>query len=87
MVNDPTRDYFEEHYMSLVEIKDFNTLIGNKPFFNQPVKSKKERYEKPTKVLRNNDYTTGYFLGYFYPKNYCKLIGKDLSILKNMSIL
>ena len=26
-------------------------------------------------------------MGYFYPKNYYKLIGKDLSILKNMIIL
>ena len=55
MVNDPIRDSFQEYYMALVEIKDFNTLIGNKPFFNQPVKSKKERYEKHIKVLRNHD--------------------------------
>ena len=35
--DDPTRDYFHKYYMSLVEIKDFNALIDNKPFFDQPV--------------------------------------------------
>ena len=28
--------------MSLEEIKDFNALIDNKPFFDQPVKNKQE---------------------------------------------
>ena len=38
--------------MPLVEIKDFNALIDNKPFFDQPVKNKQEAYEKLI------DYTT-----------------------------
>ena len=32
--NDPTRYPVEKYYMSLVEIKDFNELIDNKPFFD-----------------------------------------------------
>ena len=39
-VSDPTRHYFDDYYMPLVEIKDFDALIDNKPFFNQPVKNK-----------------------------------------------
>ena len=39
--NDPTRYYFDEYYESLVEIEDFNALTGNKPFFDQPVKTNK----------------------------------------------
>ena len=31
--NDLTRLPFDKYYMSLVEIKDFNALIDNKPFF------------------------------------------------------
>ena len=31
--NDPTINSFDEYYMPLVEIKDFNELIVNKPFF------------------------------------------------------
>ena len=36
--NDLMRDSFNKHYMPLVEIKDFNALIENKPFFDQSVK-------------------------------------------------
>ena len=35
--NDPTRNSFLKYYMLLVQIKDFNALIGNKPFFDQPL--------------------------------------------------
>ena len=36
--NNPTRGSFDIYYMLLVEIKDFNTLIDSKPFFDQTVK-------------------------------------------------
>ena len=36
--NDPKRDSFDKYYTPLVEIKDFNALIDNKPFFVQLVK-------------------------------------------------
>ena len=32
--------------MPLAAIKDFNTLIDSKLFFNQPIKSKQEEFEK-----------------------------------------
>ena len=32
--------------MLMVEIKDFNALIDNKKFFNQPVKNIQEAFEK-----------------------------------------
>ena len=44
--DDPTRNSFDEHYMPLIEIKDFHALIDKKPFFDQPVKNKQEMYEK-----------------------------------------
>ena len=44
--NDPKRLYFDNYYILLVEIKDFNALIGIKPFFDQPIKNKQEAYEK-----------------------------------------
>ena len=44
--DDPTRDYFDDYYMPLLEIKDFNALIDNKPFFDQAGKNKQEAYEK-----------------------------------------
>ena len=36
--NLPKRNSFNRQYLPLVEIKDFNALIDNKPFFDQPVK-------------------------------------------------
>ena len=44
--NDPTRDSFDNYYMLLVEVKYFNALIDNKPFFDQPVKNKQEASKK-----------------------------------------
>ena len=64
--NNDTRDCFNKYYMPLVEIKDFNALIDNKPFFNQPVKNKQEAYEKLIEMLRNDNYTTGKLLDYLY---------------------
>ena len=65
--------------MPLVEIKDFNTLIDNKPFFDQPAKKKQETYETLIEMSRNDDYTTGNLLDFSYHQNYYKLIGIDLS--------
>ena len=62
--NDPTKDSFDKCYMWLVEIKDFNALINSKPYFDQPIKSKQEVYEKTVAISRNNDYTTGNVLDY-----------------------
>ena len=72
-------DSFDKYYMPLIEIKDFNALIDNKPFFDQPVKNKQEGYEKLIEMSRNDDYTTGNLLDYLYHQNYYELIGIDLS--------
>ena len=84
--DDPSRDVFDKYYMPLVEIKDFNALIDNKPFFDQPVKSKQEAYEKLIEMSRNDDYTTWNLLDFSYHQNYYKLIGIDLSKQINMNI-
>ena len=62
--NDPTRNSFDKYYMSLVEIKDFNVLIDDKPFYDQPLKNKREAYEKLIEMSRNDDYTTGNLLDF-----------------------
>ena len=41
--DDPAKSYFDEYYMPLIEIKDFDELIDNKSFFDQPVKKNKRR--------------------------------------------
>ena len=84
--NYPTRYYFDQYYMPLLEIKDFNELIDNKPFFDQPVKNKQKAYEKGIEMSWNDDYTTGNLLDYLYHQKHCKLIGIDLWRQTNMSI-
>ena len=75
----PTRHSFDRYYMIVVEIKDFNALIDNKPFFDQPVKNKQESYEKLIEMPRNDDYTKGNLLDYLCHQKYYKTIGIDLS--------
>ena len=55
--------------MPLVEMKVFNALIDNKPFFDHPVKNKQKVYEKLIKMSRNNYYTIGNLLDYLYHQN------------------
>ena len=52
--------------MPLVEIKYFNVLIDNKPFFDQLVKTKQESYKKLIETSRYYDYTTGHLLNYMH---------------------
>ena len=44
--DDSTRDSIDKYYIALVELKDFNALIDNKPFFDEPVEKKQEACEK-----------------------------------------
>ena len=53
----------------MVEIKDFNALIDDKLFFDQPVKSKQEAHEKRIKMSINDEYTIGNLLGFPYHQN------------------
>ena len=43
---------FDKFYMPLVEINDFNALIDNKSFFDQPLKSKKDAYKNLLKCQK-----------------------------------
>ena len=72
--------------MPVVEMKSFNALIVNKPFFDQPVKTKQEAYEKLIEMSRNDDYTTGNLLDFLCHQIYYKLIGIDLSRQTNTSV-
>ena len=82
--NNPTSNSFAKYYMPLVEIKDFNVLIDNKPFFDESVKNKK--CTKNLLKCQDDDYTTGNLLDYLYHQKYYKLIGIDLSRQPNMTV-
>ena len=77
------REFFLRYYIPFVEIKDFNVLIDNKPFFDQPVKSKQEMFEKLIEISRNDDHTIWNLLEYLHHQVYYELVGIDLSRQKN----
>ena len=70
------RQSFSQFYLPKVMVKDVNVIIQKVAFFDLPIKTEEEAYEKNSK---NNEYTTGYLLDCDYFKKYYKLIAIDLS--------
>ena len=77
--NADDRQSFSQFYLPRVMVKDFNVIIDKLAFFDLPIKTEEEAYEKIIDVSRNNDYTTGNLVDYDYFKKYYKLIVIDLS--------
>ena len=77
--NADDRQSFSEFYLSKVMVKNFNVIIDKLAFFDLPIKTEEEAYEKIIDISRNNEYTTGNLLDYDYFKKYYKLIAIDLS--------
>ena len=73
------RQSFSQFYLPRVMIKDYNVIIDKLAFFDLPIKTEEEAYEKIIDISRNNEYTTGNLLDYDYFKKYYKLIVIDLS--------
>ena len=72
--NEDDRTSFSKYCTPIVEIKDFNVLIGGKSFSDLPIKNKEDRYEKIIEMIKNNNYTTGNLLDYDYFSKHYKLI-------------
>ena len=77
--NADDRQSYSHFYLPRVMVKDFNVIIDKLAFFDLPIKSEEEAYEKIIDISRNNEYTTGNLLDYDYFKKYYKLIAIDLS--------
>ena len=73
------RQSFSQFYLPNIMVKDYNVIIDKLAFFDLPIKTKEEAYEKIIDISRNNEYTTGNLLDYDYFKKYYKLIVIDLS--------
>ena len=69
------RQSFSQFYLPRVMVKDFNFIIDKLAFFDLPIKTEEEAYEKIIDISRNNEYRTGNL----YFKKYYKLIAIDLS--------
>ena len=73
------RQSFSQFYLPRVMVKDYNVIIDKLAFFDLPIKTEEEAYEKNIDISRNNEYATGNLLDYDYFKKYYKLIAIDLS--------
>ena len=72
------RQSFSQFYLPRVMVKDY-VIIDQLAFFDLPIKTEDEAYEKIIDISRNNEYTTGNLLDYDYFKKYYKLIAINLS--------
>ena len=78
--NEEDRTSYYKYYMPSVEIKDYNALIDGNAFFELPVKTIEETYEKIIQITDHSGYyTRGNLLDYEYFKEHYKLIAIDLS--------
>ena len=73
------RQSFSQFYLLNVMVKDFNVIIDKLAFFDLPIKTEEEAYEKIIDISKNNEYTTGNLIDYDYFKKRYKLIAIDLS--------
>ena len=73
------RQSFSQFYLPNVMVTDYNVIIDKLAFFDLPIKTEEEAYEKIIDIGRNNEYTTGNLLDYNYFKKHYKLIAIDLS--------
>ena len=60
--NADDRQSFSQFYLPKVLVKDFNIIIDKLAFFDLPIKTEEEAYEKIIDICRNNEYTTGNLL-------------------------
>ena len=77
--NADDRQSFSHFYLPRVVVRGFNVIIDKLAFFDLPIKTKEEGYEKVIDISRNNEYTAGNLLDYDYFKKYYKLIAINLS--------
>ena len=73
------RQSIYEFYLPRLIVKDYNVFIDKLAFFDLPIKTEEEAYEKIIDISKNDEYTTGNLLEYDYFKKYYKLIAIDLS--------
>ena len=79
--NETDRTLHSTYYLPKTEIKDYNVMIDDKNFFDQPINSMTKAYENIRKIATGqvDDYTTGCLLDFSYFKDHYKMIAIDLS--------
>ena len=73
------RQSFSQFYLPNVMVKDYNFIIDELAYFELPINTEREAYEKIIDISKNNEYATGNLLDYDYFKKHYKSIAIDLS--------
>ena len=60
------RQSYSQFYLPKVMVKDYNVIIDKLAFFDLPIKTEEEAYERIIDISRNNEYATGNLLDYDY---------------------
>ena len=88
--NEEDRRSFSKYYTPTVEIKDYNVIIDGEPFYEIPIKNKKETYKAITELTRSDLVRTGNEFNFEYFCEHYRLVAIDLSKqesdLKNQQI-
>ena len=74
-------DSFKKYFLLRIKIENYNTKIGGRNFYDQPINDLIKQYDEIRKIStgQGDDYTTGCLLDFFYfEKNY-RLIAADLN--------
>ena len=79
--NETDREVHTKYFLPLEEIKDYNVIIDERNFFDQPIKNDFKTYDNIRKIStgQGDDYITGCVLDYNYFKEHYRLIAIDLS--------
>ena len=77
--NEEDRSSYSKYYTPSVEIKDYNVLVDQQPFYDIPIKNREETYKAITELIKDGYYTAGNSLSYEYFCTHYKLIAVDLS--------
>ena len=80
------RNSHTKYFLPRVNITNYNVLIDERNFYDQPINDLIKQYDKIRKITTGqvDDYTTGFSLDYQYFKDHYNLIAIDLSKQKEL---
>ena len=80
------RDSYRKYFLPRVNITNYNVLINDRNFYDQPINDQIKMYDKIRKITtrKRDDYTTGCLLNYQYFKDHHQVIADDLSKQKEL---
>ena len=85
-VNQVERSSHRKYFLPIVDIINYNALIDDRNFYDQPIKDQIRKYDEIRKTAtgKGDEYATGCLLDHQYFKNHYQLIAVNLSKQKEL---